>query len=284
MRILVLALAAMAACGSSGPVPFEEYCQRYVKLACDAANHCSCLDNLTRPLCPTYVAAQCQDEVEKDVKAGKKTFDSGRAGECLSALGKIVSDCSLTADAFPEACDTFLVGAVAASGGCTGTDECLPGLYCSNQVCLAEPTESQPCPSSHCASGLFCDSSHVCQRLRDAGASCSDGPACKSGLYCDSKDLTCQTPHGAGFACQGQASACQDSLYCSTAANSCRPVPAVGGDCDDSHERCADGLYCDSAKKCQQRKAAGQTCAQSKECQEGHCTAGICAAGSCPFL
>jgi hypothetical protein len=280
MKSFALALCAcLGACAVD--VPFEQYCQKFTDMGCNAADSCNCLDVTTRGLCPTYLMMQCQDGVEKDVKAGKKTYDPHAAGQCLHDLGNILGDCQLTNDDYPEACDHFLVGAVAAGGACDGSSQCQPGMSCRSSTCVVMPTDGQACLDYSCADGLYCGD-QVCHTKKGAGGSCADtSAACGDNLFCDGNDQICKGRLSAGGDCSGNSGGCGDNLYCSTLAKqTCQSYPGSGGDCTDSYGSCADGYYCDTTKHCVAKLGEGQSCTESSQCQSDKCSSSTCAAGA----
>jgi hypothetical protein len=227
----------------------------------------------------------CQDDVEKSVNAGKKTYDANQAGQCMHDLDAVVSDCSLQSDSYPPACDKMLVGALAAGVACSNSGECQPGMSCESKVCTVMPKDGQACLNHQCADNLFCGNDTICHAHRSQGSACPEGNyACADNLFCDPKTTTCQPHLGSGGDCSLASWACSDGLYCSTATKLCTPEPGGDASCADTRSSCTDGLYCDSSRVCQNEKGAGQACTDSKECHSGDCVAGKCSQGSCVFL
>ncbi|MFH1438478.1 MAG: hypothetical protein ABIJ56_22405 [Pseudomonadota bacterium] len=285
-------LLVLAACnGGGGPVPFEDYCDQYSAVLCEAADKCDCLDGYSIDLCRTFIGADCRDEVEDPVNRGVMTYDAGQAGQCLVALQRILRDCSLDFDDYPDACDRFLSGTLPAGRPCDSDSECLSGLECYDDLCADMPGENQPCLSGDgCDSelDLYCGLDDICRRYKGAGQDCStESWSCADDLYCDSRSDTCRPYLGQGESCEHDRYACGDDLYCSTASQVCRPYPSSGESCADSHEDCADDLYCDSDLICRPQKDAGAPCADDDECKSYDCIDGFCEQDEereCPFL
>jgi hypothetical protein len=277
-----------AACSGSGPVPLERYCEEYAKVTCAAADHCGCLDDLTRQYCTSFQASECQDDVVAPVQSGTRSYDAAEAGRCLSGLRGVLGDCSVEGDYWPEACDRMLVGLVPAGQACAGDDECVPPLECQSSVCTAMPGDGQPClEGSYCAADLYCGEDDSCHVPRGRGGACPEGDeACADDLYCDSRTTTCQPMLGSGESCAHASWACGEDLYCSPATSTCKPDPGAGGDCADSSGTCAEGFYCDGAMVCQATKPGGAACADDEECRSYDCADGACsdATATCPFM
>ncbi len=88
-----------------------------------------------------------------------------------------------------------------------GTGQKFPGfLVLKSSQCYSNVTDSHgycvgvklggPCssflPNLLCDIGLFCDSTHVCQQLRDLRESCSTDALCQPNLFCDEKTQKCR--------------------------------------------------------------------------------------------
>ena len=288
MRSFVLAFAiVLAGCTGSKPIPLDQFCQRYATTLCDAAQRCGCLSDLEAAACPTYMAGQCQTDVVTPVQSGRRSYDEAAAGSCVGDLSSVLGDCSLDGDAMPAACDSMLVGLIAAGQACASDDECQPGLECHTSVCTMMPGQGEAClDNTYCAQDLFCADDGTCQKPRGRGGACPEGgQACAEDLYCDSVTTTCQPPLGAGASCAADSWACGDGLYCAEATSTCTKNPGAGGDCAASSGECADGYYCDASDVCQPQKDEGAACQNGDECKSQYCSQSVCSGGSaCEFL
>ena len=209
-----------------GPVPQDEYCDRYTEIICEAAQRCDCLGGYSIELCHAYVRPICQDEVDDPVNAGRYLYNPVEGGRCLGAQKDIASDCSTRGDDWPESCDRVLTGNVAEGQSCDADSECIDGLECHEDRCTRLPGENQPCLGSVCADDLFCGNDDRCHRYRGRGEPCPEGSyVCDDDLYCDNRTDTCQSYLRSGESCAHALYACDDDLFCSNASETCRPSP-----------------------------------------------------------
>ncbi len=290
--VLALAIALGFGCkgsGSASPVPYDRFCADYASTTCQAAQRCDCLEGIPVALCVTYMTDDCRSWVEEPVEAGRMTYDPAAAGDCLFAVGGILSDCSLGNDDWPVACDAFLVGAVAAGGYCESGSECVGGLECYEDACTLMPVEGQPCLAGYdCADDHFCGDDTLCHAERSAGQPCPEGgEACGDDLYCDSRSTTCQPWIGISGTCDHATWACDDDLYCSPSSGTCVPYPAAGQSCVDSSGECADDLYCDATGVCRHQLPSGSPCTEDDECLSWDCIDLVCEPDSdsiCDFM
>jgi hypothetical protein len=269
-------------CSGASPIPLDQFCERYSKTLCDAAQRCGCLSDLEATYCPTYLAGQCQTEVVTPAQSGTRAYDSAAAGHCLAGYGAVLSDCSIAGDSAPTACDDMLVGTLAAGQACESDSDCQPGLECHSSVCTVMPGQGEAClDESYCAEDLFCAADGTCQQPRGRGGACPEGgQACADELYCDSVTETCQPPLGAGESCAADSWACGDGLYCADTTQTCTRNPGAGGDCAVSSGECADGTYCDSTDVCQPQQDQGAACTADDECKSDYCANDVCSGGS----
>jgi hypothetical protein len=94
--------------------------------------------------------------------------------------------------------------------GCSGTGDCLPGLYChyvntpggstcAQQGALGEACDPNDMAPDPCVDGAFCDAATaLCAATKPVGAACSENPECQS-RSCD--DGTCGD-YVAEYVCQ----------------------------------------------------------------------------------
>jgi hypothetical protein len=288
MRWLVLASMIVVAGCRPGPVHFVQYCTEWAAMACDLAERCSCLGDVTYERCPNLMEAQCQDDVVVPVQSGRLIYDEDAARECLDAWRDVLDDCSIVGDEVPEACRRALVGHTPEGQACAADRECQPPLLCHWSVCTRMPGDGEQCFNGmECATGLYCTYDMICQVPRDVGGSCpEERRACREGLYCESLTTTCQQAVGAGASCATNSEMCLEGLYCDFATATCVPSPGGDGDCYASRGACADGLYCEAGARCQPRKPAGETCYDATECLSHNCTDEVCVglSGVCSSL
>lgn len=291
--LLCFPAAATAGCGGdddAGPVPLEQYCDRYAEIACEFAQRCDCLAGATVDACRLFVDAECAGEVEEPVNAGRRSYDAEAAGNCLAGLRSMLRDCSLADPEWPEECDRVLAGTLPAGRSCAADDDCLPGLECHSRACTDLPDAGQAClAAAYCAEGLYCGDDEVCHLPQGVGGPCPEGnEACGDDLYCDLRTSTCAAPLPQGEPCRHANAVCAEGLYCAVVAGTCEPLPGVGGDCVESSGQCAEGLFCDDASgTCRERLADGAACTGDEQCRSGDCAGDVCVAdptGTCPLF
>jgi len=271
-----------ASIASAPPVPYEQYCEHYAIIACEAVNQCGCLDSIpgAASYCPTFAKKECEDDVHPGVESGAMRYDEAAGGRCLAAIHLIVSDCSLDNDAhlYLEACDKILIGQRAAGEECEDDDECQEGLECWSDKCLVPPTENQPCYKDYgCAEEFYCGSDKLCHTYHKSGQSCADGSSvCDEDLYCDTRDYTCQSYLTSGKSCSHESAVCDDDLYCSKTTKTCRPYPGPGESCEDSGGDCSEQAYCDETKTCRARQPVGAACSEDEHCLSDECDDNRC--------
>ena len=245
--------------GGGDSVSFDNYCDDFAQMTCQAAQRCDCLGGLSIDLCITYQTMGCDEEVTEPVEAGRVSYDSAKGGQCLSQLQTIISDCSLDDAYWPEACDLMLVGLVSEGGYCDGDNECQGSMECYDDECVVLPSENQSChPDYDCADDLYCGEDDICHQYRGDGESCLEG----------------------NFVCD-------DDLTCDSRTETCEPYVISGGSCAHDRGACDDDLYCDESDVCQAQGMAGDSCGEDEQGLSDECVDGVCEAdeeSDCPFL
>lgn len=263
----------------SSPGGIDQYCERWARVACDAAERCDCLDDFgaDRSTCVSFVEVECDDEIREPVESGARAFQAAAAGRCVDGVESILADCSLAdADRYPEECDEIVVGLRAEGEQCESDDDCESGLECPDVVCVRMPLEGDPClPDETCASDHFCDADGTCRAYRRAGEDCPEGWECDSDFYCDPRSGTCEPYLGAGEGCDHASWACDDDLYCTSGTRTCAPYPGEGESCEDAGS-CDDDLWCDDGAICREPRGAGEECTDYEQCSSYECEGGRC--------
>jgi plastocyanin len=143
---------------------------------------------------------------------------------------------------------------------CTGS---LQSNTCSNNFCIARPTDRQPCSTSGGAPSCYDNYQDVsCLSSNFCGGQNAMGP----GEQCNND------PTQALFYVNG---GCVSGLQCSGAIGSgtCSPSIASGASCSNSGSgsgsstQCGPGLYCGSGNTCQTRLNVGATCRADTDCR-----------------
>lgn len=292
LPVLLVTVPGLTACGSEGPIPFEQFCSKKATALCDAAKRCGCMNELTLPaysFCTDMVLGDCEDEVEVPVNGGLMTYDENKAGLCLAGLKSNVADCALKDDDYPEECDTMLMGSLARGTKCEDSDHCEAPMECRDN-CILLPGEGEGCYQGwECRENFFCDGmENRCRALKDVGGDCQymgDG-VCLDELYCDGRNGVCAAMLKAGESCDHAYYGCDEGLYCPYA-SVCTPYPEAGEACNESNWVCADGSFCSEDGICEKRKPTGAECRQGSQCETGDCEDEKCAAENnveCPFL
>lgn len=200
------------------------------------------------------------------VKAGRVSYDSKSASECLSSLRN--TPCTLSSEE-NSSCRYVIRPLVVTGGSCSDSDECrsedceqndslcLPTKTCCLGTCTGTDLKSdlatgKNCISSHECSSQFCkqektipETPGVCAPVPSINEPCES--ICQRGLWCDFKSETCQT------------------------------IPNTGEACTDICDRLAD--WCSDAGKCEPRLAIGKACETEGSCvQWASCSKGRCVA------
>jgi hypothetical protein len=139
---------------------------------------------------------------------------------------------------------------------CTDSNECGPGLECSNSgACLAPSAPGMPCSDAQpCKFGSYCAGQTCAAQVEMAGAACQARDSCAShrGLVCSQNQCA-----AIAFARSGQACGGQGILLCE-ASGDCVLGQSAMGTCSMV---ASDGQSC----------AAGQSCLAPAECLSGIC-------------
>lgn len=243
------------------------------------------------------------------VQAGRAEYHADRAGDCLATLEAM--DCShglWGGDAEPDICDTIFEGKVDDGGECYSDTECAVGQCVGTEQddngqvtqpgsCSAGFDIGEACEwSDECKDGAYCDSEYdsdagefvgTCEKIGDEGESCDDSQGCREGLYCNAEyDAeagevigTCEAPAAIGESCES--ANCVDGAFCETydpetgeSPNVCKALKSEGAGCN--YGQCNEDTYCQmseggSSGTCAARKAAGEPCESSDECQSDWC-------------
>ena len=217
--LLALALGLIGACDAGGAplIAAGDFCDDVARMACGTAERCDCLGGFSATTCVPFARARCAEGVEEPVRAGRRTWDPGRAGQCYADLMSLVADCSTEGDDWPMSCDGMLVAAVAPGDACEDDADCTGAHECWSDRCTRMPVAGEPClEGDACADDHFCGPGSVCVAERGRGESCAeDGSVCADDLHCDSRGETCQPELGQGEPCGHASSVCADDLYCS---------------------------------------------------------------------
>src|SRR5262249_23393604 len=154
-----------------------------------------------------------------------------------------------------------------------GSDRCAFGLVQIAGTCYAPRREGEACLQAHghgvgCQSGLFCNSSLICERQRGAGAECHQNYSdCAPPLECSSGHL-CSPPRliGLGQSGCGNGASCMGALVC--VAGVCLQPSQEGQSCQSVP--CVPLLHCDGNKVCRKPSIAGEPCTNHVDCDVKH--------------
>ena len=250
--LISLAVVMQIGCPENGDfwpsLPLESYCVRYVDSACTAAVRCGCVEEAEKNLCVIYLKTECDREIESTSQSGRYKYDGSEASHCLWAIHRVISDCSLVGDDWPEACGRMFYGIVPEGGACDSDSECARGMACYADLCTVMPS---------------------------VGEGCFAGDDCREDLFCDA-DGACRPPVGVGGFCPEGDIACEEDLYCSPTYGDCQRYPGNGESCDDSGGSCRDEYYCDRTRVCRPTKTEGQACEGDEECRSDECEELVC--------
>ena len=145
---------------------------------------------------------------------------------------------------------------------CGQDSDCAQGYFCLGNACLQRKADGQVCTTANqclsgfCADGVCCNTacSGACDACNINAGTCtarsagSDGAPSCNGYVCDGQNVTCPST-----------------------------CPASG----DKTQGCAPTHYCEGGS-CLLRRAAGQTCQMTTECQSGlFCADGVCCTSAC---
>lgn len=160
---------------------------------------------------------------------------------------------------------------IAAGGACSSPDACADGL-----VCQVEGRNDAGDPVGHC---------HV-PETPAAGQPCFNGK-CAAGAWCDtsgSGTATCRTSGSVGDPCSILDDSCASGLACNGVTGKCQTPSGAGGACDpDSASTCKPGFACSPGHVCAAKVGAGAACSFRAECPENYdCVGGTCRFGKLP--
>ncbi len=184
---------------------------------------------------------------------------------------------------------TLALGASCTSAGACISAHCVEGVCCDKPcagVCesciaakkgsgtdgtcgnVAEGTD----PRDKCAADptpLSCDADGMCDGAGACRIYAKKGTACGA--------TTCTAGSVAGKTCNGGGT-------CETATTSCAPYACGTDACKTvcaADTDCTADAYCTAAKTCAVKLAAGNSCADARECASGFCVDGVCCASTC---
>ncbi len=211
--------------------------------------------------------------------SGKVLFAGGGNGSATSSAELFLvlagGSCAAATDCASSVCQDGTCCGGACSGACL---TCTVGTGACVAVTGAEDPDS-------CSGASACDAAGAC-KLKTAQPCPAGGGTCLSGFCAD------------GFCCNAACDGSCDSCALSGKQGTCSPLPlgdlgaspaCSAGVCDGVHETCATtcssdlacapSFYCAASGTCQQRKAQGQACNQTDDCNGGSCR--VCTSGSC---
>jgi hypothetical protein len=168
--------------------------------------------------------------VQKDIDAGKVTYDGTKVDACVSALQ--AAGCDVLTRRLSTLCPAVIVGSAAEGAACTTNAECKAPLFCKKASCPG-----------------------TCATLLSAGEDCKHDDDCQDGLKCSTQTKKCVKPAADGATCEGPTGpSCASDHACKGGNNAtpgtCIPVnqafaAAEGETCDPTTTTfCADGLAC----------------------------------------
>lgn len=175
--------------------------------------------------------------------------------------------------------------------------ECARGLQCVSNRCVPLVDVNGACDSVRsCKADLICSPANVCVRPGVAGAMCGPNLNCARDFFCNRPSGqtmgTCAAIKQVGATCAFDYECDIGTMYCTTTTAQpngvCRLKGMVSAACtyDTRFSACGDGLYCTAtmaspAGVCANRKGAGATCVEFRECQSSGCMTGRCTTPTC---
>jgi hypothetical protein len=266
-------LALLAACepsasGSPGPaggnaIPLEGACDAMRSTLCDRYAGCGLIAAEHAGACEEGLFSCENFGFDRDVRAGRMTYDGAALRRCLTALASApcVRDGWQQVFSVDADCRAAFRGAVPVGGECDG------GTVC----------ESGWCNEFECPGG--------CIETRGSGAACGPGqPPCAPHLGCVAG--TCGELPGAGQPCTQDDEwdgRCAPGLVCDET-GTCRAYAVAGEPCLEGDEEyalpgvpCAEGFACE-AGRCVALGGEGDACDWTWDCRmDLRCAAGRCA-------
>ncbi len=239
-----------------------------------------------------------------------------RAPACTSGVATLAANCD-GAGACPSeqriGCGTFVCGASACLGNCSGDSDCASGNWCAAGICTPKSANggmcgmNNQCSSGSCVDGYCCNTAcggecEACDVpgslgscLAVSGAPHGARPACETdgtlcGGHCDGTNRgACAYP-----AVECRAASCSTGLATLSARCSaghcgveqkqlcgayvCGPTACMG-DCTSDSD-CSVVRWC-SAGVCEVKRQNGQSCGGSNQCASGFCADGVCCNVAC---
>ena len=218
-----------------------------------------------RPVdCEKYFLRQDPSLSTAQVKVaiGSLSYDPVAGQRCLEAT--LVADCPTFPDTFPfvPECSALFRPSAATGERCIDPSDCA--------------TAGDTCPKAACES--------TCQRVFDAGSSCTTSAQCQGPLSCDAVLQTCQVAGSGGLnePCTNDLRKCSLGNICSGlggAGASGRCTSVAAGDPCQSDGGCGGILKCGDAGLCVHAGdcATSADCLTSMNCSEGHCVGALVA-------
>lgn len=199
------------------------------------------------------------------------------AEQCLTeyeALAKDPTFCDFSHDE-PESCQKAFPES---SGGKKPGESCDNGSDCAGDSTCDHDFDTD---KGTCAAFVLVAEGAACIGERNGSSSSWSGDPqnnqitlCdyQAGLHCDAG--TCKQRSALGQACSS-AHDCVDGAYCPS--GTCAARLTAGATCTGDWDECSEETYCvDSTKTCEPRRADGEACTDSDECQSESCSEGVC--------
>jgi hypothetical protein len=249
---ILAACGCVPACGEADPkpIPQKDFISTLAKVVCDSVRPCCERQEIE------FDAAGCQARNEalyaQTLPTANVKYDAQAAADCL-ALFREVAECGSAEDDVPgsDVCERIFVGQLQPGEPCQSSFECA-STGAAEGSCNAVDDEPAACEQNerhsvvHGKLGQACD--RTCSR-----ASCTS--------TADEVPVGCYVSEG---------------LFCGRS-GSCEKLLAEGAPCRD-FEECEEGSFCDSSgsELCTARRADGDACENSFECESEHCNDGSC--------
>ncbi len=272
MRSGVLLALLVVGSGGCGPVSYDDFRGQLIAISCKRDVRCGYRGASETTTCALPDAAlqmtqASTQDVNAAIKAGRMTFVSSGAQDCLDAINGAPCDAAALGERTSQRCHDVIHPNLEPGKICQGPGECTGGscvqpTFGCPGMCMAYPPPGQLCdlsgaPERTCDPTVqYCGDPNppdggvpdagsgaptVCIRHAQDGERCQSDDQCAFGLVCLG---TCmRQPHlSRGDLCTAPGTLCDDRVYCDSSGH-CAAQKKLGEACDLA-EACEDKLGC----------------------------------------